>query len=345
MGKTLKIPKFHQTLHLVSAIARHGSLSNVDGSRPESMAKGNVKDPASHSQRISSKLSFQTGKRYMEMLTFREYKRMKMELDPGAVFIDDSAPYLNFNTEEAKLLQNNGDDTDDINQDINTKYSTKFSINLDLDQPENHYDVTIEWLGKGQRPSRSYDNHLLQQLGKRLFGAGDGGIVMDSQVPGCTSVTVDGNKYIAHPMFHNDHMWHDWVYIQWQGYPDPIPARIEMFFDLTKAEISNANPTEQPTDDEYVIRDFRHQYLEQKVYAVVWSAKSLIFPRHKITNYHIPLNLAFRIELEDCRRIIPVESFVKPCFGMLNACGLEQEIDKTAIIMKDRSLWSEYFLE
>ena len=102
------------------------------------------------------------------MLTFREYKRMKLEVDPGAVFIDDSVPYLNFNTEEAKLLHNNnvnGDDAYDTNQDINTKYSTKFSINLDLDQPENHYNVSIEWLGKGQHPSRSYDNHLLQQLG------------------------------------------------------------------------------------------------------------------------------------------------------------------------------------
>ena len=86
------------------------------------------------------------------MLTFREYKRMKLEVDPGAVFIDDSVPYLNFNTEEANLLNNNnvnGDEAYDTNQDINTKYSsTKFSINLDLDQPENHYNVSIEWLGR-----------------------------------------------------------------------------------------------------------------------------------------------------------------------------------------------------
>jgi hypothetical protein len=58
MGKSYKMPKFHQTLHLVSAVERHGSLVNVDGSRPESMAKGNVKDPASHTQRQSTKLSW-----------------------------------------------------------------------------------------------------------------------------------------------------------------------------------------------------------------------------------------------------------------------------------------------
>jgi hypothetical protein len=50
MGKSYKMPKFHQTLHLTSAIDRHGSLVNVDGSRPESIAKDNVKDPASHTQ-------------------------------------------------------------------------------------------------------------------------------------------------------------------------------------------------------------------------------------------------------------------------------------------------------
>ena len=81
MGKTYKMPKFHQSLHLVTAIVRHGSLANVDGSRPESMAKGNVKDPASHTQRVTSKLSYQTGKRYMESLTFREYKRLRLETD------------------------------------------------------------------------------------------------------------------------------------------------------------------------------------------------------------------------------------------------------------------------
>jgi len=48
MGESYKIPKNHQTLHLVSAVERHGSLVNVDGSQPESMAKGNAKDPSSH---------------------------------------------------------------------------------------------------------------------------------------------------------------------------------------------------------------------------------------------------------------------------------------------------------
>jgi hypothetical protein len=90
---------------------------------------------------------------------------------------------------------------------------------------------------------------------------------------------------------------------------------------------------------------FRHVFLENKLYAVVWSAKSLELPRNRSTEHHLPLELGFRIELEDYRRIVPVESFVKPCFGFLNTCGLSRlPFDKTAVIMKDRDTWSDYFL-
>eukprot|EP00971_Amphidinium_carterae_P145891 2891672-Amphidinium_carterae.1 len=93
--------KFHQSLHLVDTIARHGSLLNVDGSRPESMAKVNVKDPASHTQRVSSTLSYQTGKRYIESLTFREYKRLRAEESTDLVNCGDVGNYISNTTKEA----------------------------------------------------------------------------------------------------------------------------------------------------------------------------------------------------------------------------------------------------
>jgi hypothetical protein len=70
------------------------------------MVKGNVKDPASHTQRQSSKLSYQTGKRYMESLTFCEYKGFWAEnshkttgqtIGPGG--------YINNCMKEAKLAR------------------------------------------------------------------------------------------------------------------------------------------------------------------------------------------------------------------------------------------------
>ena len=147
-------------------------------------------------------------------------------------------------------------------------------------------------------------------------------------------------------MFNNDHLWHDWVYINWDGYADPIPARIEMFIDLTHSEILNGTPfLSEENNDDMFIRDFNHQFLEQKIYAVVWSAKSLDISWHKVSKYHIPLNLAYRVELETSHHIVPVDSFVKPCYGLLNCCGLDEQFDFTAIILKDQVTWPDYFLK
>jgi hypothetical protein len=287
----------------------------------------------------------------METLTFREYKRLRKETDPLTDFDDKGTPYINMNTEEAKMATDNRYTPTvvaNINSstDIDDKGSTKFAICLDVDQPEGQYAVTVEWIGKGQTPKFGFDDKLVQQLGKRLFGATDGGVILDAEVPGSTSVTVQGTKYTAHPMYGNDHLWHDWVYIQWDGYAEPIPARIEMFIDLTHSEISNGIPVDPNQDDiDNIFEDFDHQFLEHKMYAIVWSAKSLTIPRHKITSYHIPIKLGYRVELEPCRRIIPVESFVKPCYGMLNYCGLDEQFDLTAIILKDRASWADVFLD
>jgi hypothetical protein len=353
MGKNYKMTKFHQTLHLVSGISRHGSMLNVDGSRPESMAKGNVKDPASHTQRVSSTLSYQTGKRYIESLTFREYKRMKAEEAHGTVDCYDCGGYINPDTPEAKILQSQFDDDNDNDGGQHhvsvVSSGTSFVLVLDLDQREDEYLVHIRCQGKGKPNLGKFDEHLLQQLGKRLFGADDGGVIMDTEVPCCTSVRVGKTLYTAHPLYQNDHPWNDWVYIQWDGYDSPIPARIDMFLNLRNATISNVrledDGSDTSGDDNNEPVPFHHVFLEHKLYAVVWSAKSLQLPRNRLTEHHLPLELGSRIELEDFRRIVAVESFVKPCFGFLNTCGLSRlPFDKTAVIMNDRKSWSDHFL-
>jgi hypothetical protein len=225
---------------------------------------------------------------------------------------------------------------------------TSFSLVLDIDQPENQFQVDVHWKGKGKPNLGKFDEHLLQQLGKRLFGAEDGGVVLDSEVQCCTSVTVMGHQYTAHPLFRNEHPWHDWVYIHWQGYDDPIPARIDMFIDLRNAEISNVRLDDEASNTSNNMNDpipFHHMFLENKLYAVVWSAKSLEFSRNKETQNHLPLKLGYRVELEDFRRIVDVESFVKPCFGFLNTCGISRlPFDRTAVILNGRDSWADHFL-
>jgi hypothetical protein len=293
----------------------------------------------------------------MESLTFREYKRLKAEEtnDPANCAVGPGG-YINNNTKEAKLLReslaNAVGNTPTRHNDLYIESSgTKFCINLDVDQPTtDQYPVYVTWEGQGRRKAGCYDKHLLEQLGKRLFGASDGGVVMDNEIKGCTCVKVNGQIYNADPMYRNEHQWHDWVYIKWQGYDVPYPARIDMFLDLRTSDISN----EPVTHDEDEIHDntrersrteFRHTFLEKKLYAVVWSTKCFDLSRDKTTEHHLPLSLAYRVELEPFRRLVDVESFVKPCFGFLNTCGISgKPFDKTAIILKDRSIWAEQFL-
>jgi len=203
LGKNFKMVKFHQTLHMVDAITRHGSLLNIDSGRPESMAKGNVKDPASHTQRNTSTLSFQTGKRYIESLTFREYKRLKAELNNSGGPDDcDVNFYLNRNTKEAQLHRlavaaiplNNEQHTDPP-----LPGGTKFMITVDHDAYLRQYQVDIQWMGQGDMPLGMWDDDLVQKIGQRLFMADDGGTIVEDEIPGFTAVKYGDIIYNANP--------------------------------------------------------------------------------------------------------------------------------------------------
>jgi hypothetical protein len=112
------------------------------------------------------------------------------------------------------------------------------------------------------------------------------------------------------------------VYIQWQGYDIPYPAKIDMFLDLRTSEISNNRPSalehdeSNPDTTEVANTGFQHTFLEKKLYAVVWSTKRFDLSRETKTDNHLPLNLAYRVELEPpFRRVVPVNSFMKPHYG------------------------------
>ena len=62
-GNRLKTPKFHQLLHIVDYILRHGSPSNWDGSRSEHFGKLIVKDNAKLTNHQKDTLNFDISKR------------------------------------------------------------------------------------------------------------------------------------------------------------------------------------------------------------------------------------------------------------------------------------------
>jgi hypothetical protein len=185
-GKNFKMTKFHQSLHLTSGISDHGSLMNLDGRAPESMAKGIVKDPASHTQRVSSKLSYQTGKRYMESLTFREYKRLRAEHshEPTEATIGPGG-YINNCTKEAQLARGLPSKTFPNNDRTTVRASgTKFTLILDVDPGDHEFALYIQWEGTGTKTIAKYSDSLLETLARRLFDADDGGILDDDEVQG-----------------------------------------------------------------------------------------------------------------------------------------------------------------
>ena len=338
-GKSWKMPKFHQTLHIPWNLLRHGSMLNADGHHPESIAKKTVKDPASHTQRQKSKLSHQTGKRYIESLTMSEYCRLS-----GA----ENTKYINPKTKEAELSRRVTPDMEpelDIAKAVSG--GTNFVLSIDYDNGDDEPLTSITWVGKGKKPMYNFDHDMLQQLGRRLFYPDDGGRIDDNVVPGFSCLTFGDQTFgdqifRGHPHFNCDHPWHDWVYVQWDGYDEAVPARIEMFLDLRHSNITN----ERNGNDEYSNDDqnFSNKFLERKLYAVVWSAISNDINQNKLNQFHLPLTIGYRVEMEVTRRIVPVESFCAPCYAYLNACGIGGQMDYTAVVLLTKQEWANEFL-
>jgi len=65
-GCELLLTKFHMLLHIHNTIARHGSMLNVDGSRPEAIGKKLVKDPGSLTQKRDETLTKQASSKLLD---------------------------------------------------------------------------------------------------------------------------------------------------------------------------------------------------------------------------------------------------------------------------------------
>ena len=65
-GNKLKTPKFHQMLHVVDYVERHGCLMNYDGSRGENIGKTKIKDNDKRTNQQKHTLQYDIGKRISE---------------------------------------------------------------------------------------------------------------------------------------------------------------------------------------------------------------------------------------------------------------------------------------
>jgi hypothetical protein len=311
-----RIPKFHQCLHFPRYIYEHGSMLNFDGNRPESMAKKNLKDPASHTQGRQTKLTYQTANKYLDHLTVIDAQRIISEQSYTPV--DWSEPFSYIELEEKRKQRHTPvtESSDRIGQLSSMKCTgTRFELKYCYDNDDDDHHVVLTWKSRGDLPVQGYDNNVIQYVSERLFNSRDGGRVEDNCVMGFTSLIMsDGTMVNAHPYFQNDRPRHDWVLLRWSEFEDPVPARVEMFLDLRESNLKFDNKhvihpdrIDEGTNDIPV--NHVNKVLENSLYAVVWSAMSSKCPDQHLNKYHLKTSLCYRVKMESFKRLVEVSSF------------------------------------
>lgn len=334
-GNGLKIPKFHQNLHYVKQILKEGSLLNIDGNRPESFNKDNVKSPAKLTQKRMTTITKQIAKNYHENLLVQEGLR---EFD----FLYES--------EEAVDEPMHG----------NVCCGSKFVFQFICDDYHNseQWRVRVTWLGTSVVESMC--DELVLRVAKRLFlHTGEGGCLSArGELHGFTEFRKDGITYRSHPSFRRGKAWNDWAMVAWSEEDDPIPAKIIMFLDLTNCEIMSSEEHKEfcidilgedydPTgvDHEYV-------YLTNEKWMVVETA---------LINEELPENfddesiyrmctiISTRYYLESGIRLLPVNSIVGPAYcieipSTTTVDGSRFNGKSEIITLKHKETWGDLFL-
>jgi hypothetical protein len=160
----------------------------------------------------------------------------------------------------------------------------------------------------------------------------------------------DGRSFHAHPYSQNERPKHDWVLVTWSEFDDPVPAKVEMFLDLTTSSIKFDNRhvihpdrLDDGTNDVPLLH--RTKVLNNAVYAVVRSAESTRCPRTSLSKYHLPTSLCYRVKMEQFYRLVEVTAFDEKCFAYLNYFGGDEPSDDTAIVFHPANDWGDIFLK
>ena len=351
-GNGLQIPKFHLCLHFTRNICRHGPVSCYDGARPEANAKELAKCPGLRTQKHHKSISFQTALRYHEDLTMIEAERLMMMHCPH---LNSSFRYFNKKKEDKNMPSVCINDAG-TKMKFSTKNSSRFSIRYVENRIQNDTMKTykVEWESKSIQPTARINDDMLQCLAFWLFIDPRGGRISKDSICNCfTETQIQGITYRAHPFYRSEDAWYDWVYVKWDGYDEPIPARVYLFFHLEGCDFETED---EVREDHGLSRRFTHEALTTNntkdfiqaytYWAVVHSAVDCELQKTNYpSKYHLKSNIAKRIQMEDKKfRIVPLNSIVGPCYGILNHSNPNSEFDNTAIIVKPPHTWAETFI-
>ena len=342
-GNNLKTPKFHQVLHIVDYIIRHGSPMNYDGSRGEYFGKTKIKDNAQLTNKQRETLNFDISRRLTEEDIVDEI---------SAVY------FQNYGEWPSKFCNINVDkDMCSIEKKTRPRFHLKSSVDNSLStENENEINVDIDWGGASRTPTHNFPHEILKNLIVRLFiGSPNigGKVRIGSQIAGYTETKIDSVTYRCHPCYAKKGSWYDWAYFQWEGHDKPIPARMMMILDFSDTDIIYSDKNNNEIEN-YSLTNHTFHHLTKEKWVVVLAASGSQADNETLTDDHFDSSIIERIELHNDNDmwLIPLSTLVGPCYVVYDnnflcnrniIANLDHE-KRTAYVVQPMNKWGNIFL-
>ena len=224
-GNGFNFPKFHQLLHTVMNILRHGSMRNWDGARLEAIGKTTGKQPCRRTQRNTRTLLKQTGERYAENIVFKRCHSM----------IKD-----HYGITEKRL---NGSQS--LHNRTTNSCLKGSSYKVFIKENNDPTKLTLEWssdkivvLNNGITANAAFYAYNYLRVGRA-----DSSIVGNTLNFRTEFIDSKGNIFRSHPSYRSEGPWHDWLMIRWENTRnnrrnvDIVPAKVFGFFELKDNDI------------------------------------------------------------------------------------------------------------
>ena len=353
-GNNLKTPKFHQMLHVVDYITRHGCPMNYDGSRGENFGKLKIKDNAKLTNKQKDTLNFDISRRISEEDVVDQISTVyhtNMGSWPSS-FCNETDIALNANRQQPSM---NDKEHTSTRESSNPRFKMSVTIeHNDNDIVEEIINVHIDWGGLSKTPLLNFPNEILKKIAHRLYigSAHIGGkVTPNSVVRGYTEIIKDGILYRSHPCYTKKGCWYDWAYFNWEGFDTPIAARIIMILDLSECNIVHHMDQDPDTiPEDATARIIPH--LTKEKWVILLASQSPEENANELSNAHFDSKILTRIKLHNDNDvwIVPLSTLVGPCFVVYNKdyCDTNNinanQAELTAYIIKPMKKWGDEFL-
>ena len=227
-GNELKTPKFHQMLHIVDYIQRHGCPMTYDDSRGENFRKLKIKDNTKLTNRQKDTLNFDIARRISEE-GIADHVSIVYHDNSGdwpSMFCNETDIMASDN--RVQLMTNNNGNSLVRHNVAKPRYMLSVEIeNIENDNVAEIISMHVDWGGQSKTPLPNFPNDLLKIVCKRLYIGSShlgGKVSHDSVVKGYTEIKSNGTLIRSHPCYANKGSWYDSAYFDWEECDTPIVA-------------------------------------------------------------------------------------------------------------------------